>query len=198
MNIVNIGYDSTNYYVLANQRPVLLIDVGWPHTLAKLQKQCQRMGVNLSQIQHLLITHFHPDHAGLVQVLKNMGIKLIIAEQQVSAIGQLKTWMKPEHHYQEISLADTIITSITDSRALLTTLGVDGTLIYTPGHSDDSISLVLADGSAFTGDLTHPVLIDPTTMAPEVANMLATSWERLSTSGAKWIYPGHGPAWTLE
>ena len=35
MNIVNVGYDSTNYYVLSDSRPKLLIDVGWPGTLPK-------------------------------------------------------------------------------------------------------------------------------------------------------------------
>ena len=35
MNIVNVGYDSTNYYVLGLNATRLLIDVGWPGTLPK-------------------------------------------------------------------------------------------------------------------------------------------------------------------
>jgi len=30
MNIVNVGYDSTNYYILADTTPRLLVDIGWP------------------------------------------------------------------------------------------------------------------------------------------------------------------------
>ena len=65
MNIVNVGYDSTNYYVLANSSPKLLIDVGWSGTLPKLQHQCKRVGISLPDIKYLLCTHYHPDHAGL-------------------------------------------------------------------------------------------------------------------------------------
>src|SRR5258708_31859109 len=45
MNIVNVGYDSTNYDVLADSSPKLLIDVGWSGTLPKLQHACKRMGI---------------------------------------------------------------------------------------------------------------------------------------------------------
>jgi ribonuclease/clavin/mitogillin len=60
MNIVNVGYDSTNYYVLADTKPRLLIDVGWPGTLPKLQYQCKRMGIQVPDIPYMLLTHYHP------------------------------------------------------------------------------------------------------------------------------------------
>jgi glyoxylase-like metal-dependent hydrolase (beta-lactamase superfamily II) len=55
------------------------------------------------------------------------------------------------------------------------------------------VSLLLDDGSAFTGDLTHPARIgleDPV--------VVRASWRRLQERGATRIYPGHGPAWTLK
>lgn len=30
MNIVNVGYDSANYYIIGQDRNRLLVDVGWP------------------------------------------------------------------------------------------------------------------------------------------------------------------------
>ena len=36
MNIVNVGYASTNYYVLGASTNRLLVDVGWPGTLPRL------------------------------------------------------------------------------------------------------------------------------------------------------------------
>ncbi len=36
MNIVDVGYDSTNYYVLGASSNRLLVDVGWPGTLPRL------------------------------------------------------------------------------------------------------------------------------------------------------------------
>ncbi len=49
-NIVNVGYDSANYYVIATPAARLLVDVGWPGTLPKLQATLKRMGVPLASI----------------------------------------------------------------------------------------------------------------------------------------------------
>jgi endoribonuclease LACTB2 len=67
MNIVNVGYDSTNYYLLEAKSGKLLIDCGWPGTLPKLMTELKRKGVSINEIKHLLVTHFHPDHAGIAQ-----------------------------------------------------------------------------------------------------------------------------------
>ncbi|MEP7286367.1 MAG: MBL fold metallo-hydrolase [Chloroflexota bacterium] len=192
MNIVNVGYDSTNYYVLADKKPLLLVDVGWPGTLAKLQHQCQRMNIALTDIQHFLITHYHPDHAGLAQELRQMGSKLIVIDFQIAAIPAMRSYMKPQNHYVEIDVTDTVQLSLADSSSYLATLGIEGKIIATPGHSDDSVTLILEDGSAFTGDLTHPAMIedDPT-------SLLYQSWEKIRVEGVKTIYPGHGPIWQL-
>ena len=40
-----------------------------------------------------------------------------------------------------------------ESAEFLSRLGIKGKVIHTPGHSDDSISLILDDGAAFVGDL---------------------------------------------
>ena len=85
MNIVNIGYHATNYYVLADSKPRLLLDAGWPGSLREMENSCNRMGVRLRDIPYQLVTHFHPDHAGLAQELKSMGIQLIVIDTQPSA-----------------------------------------------------------------------------------------------------------------
>ncbi len=188
MNIVNVGYDSTNYYVIADTIPRLLVDVGWPGTLPKLRRACERMGVSLPYIKHLLVTHYHPDHAGLVQELKRTGTKLIVADTQVAAIPILRTYMKPQHNYVDIDPGGNIVLALEESRAFLATIGIRGEIISTPGHSDDSITLVLDDGAAFTGDLT------PLMAAPEdKESAIRDSWDKIRALGAKTIYPGHGP-----
>jgi ribonuclease/clavin/mitogillin len=192
MNIVNVGYDSTNYYVLADSQPRLLVDVGFPGTLPKLAHQCSRMGVNLSRIKHLLLTHYHPDHAGLAQELKNKGIKLIVVGEQVSAIPALKIHMKPGQNYLDITLTDNLVISIEDSRAFLSKLGIQGEIIATPGHSDDSISLILDEGAAFTGDLPHPLLL-----TDDADDASRQSWAKIRSLKVKTVYPGHGPIYQL-
>ena len=85
MNIVNVGYQSTNYYAIDVKGGKLLIDCGWPGTLPQFTKVLQRKGIALSEIKYLLVTHFHPDHAGLVQELKNHAAKLILPACQKEA-----------------------------------------------------------------------------------------------------------------
>ena len=60
-----MGYDSANYYLLGDGAKRLLIDVGWPGTLPKLLVALKRKGVALKEVSALLVTHYHPDHAGL-------------------------------------------------------------------------------------------------------------------------------------
>ncbi len=193
MNIVNVGYDSTNYYVLADTRPKLLIDVGWPGTLPKLQHQCKRADIRLSDIRHLLVTHYHPDHAGLVQELKVAGMKLIVIDSQLAAVPALKSYMKPHNQYVDIDLTDNLTPDSSDSRAFLATLGIHGEIISTPGHSDDSITLILDEGMAFTGDLPHPLA-----MADDLPSTSHSSWEKIRALKVNTIYPGHGPVWHLD
>jgi ribonuclease/clavin/mitogillin len=193
MNIVNVGYDSTNCYVLADKTPRLLVDVGWPGTLPKLQHQCKRMSINLSDIKHFLITHYHPDHAGLAQELKRIGCKLILMENQLSAVPTLKTFMKPESHYVDIDLTDNIVLTLGDSRAFWARLGIAGEIIGTPGHSDDSVTLILDEGVAFTGDLPHPLLI-----TDEAKKTLHESWEKIRAFHVNTVYPGHGPIYRIN
>jgi len=50
-----------------------------------------------------------------------------------------------------------VIVSGVDSR-LLGSLGIDGQILHTPGHTHDSMSIVLADGRAFVGDLAMTLL----------------------------------------
>ena len=188
MNIVNVGYDSTNYYVLADTLPRLLVDAGWPGTLPKFRHACDRMGVSLHDVKHFLVTHYHPDHAGLAQELKRLGLKLIVVDTQVRAIPVLRSYTKPRDNFVDIELVDNIVLSVEESRAFLASIGIQGEIISTPGHSDDSITLVLDEGAAFTGDLT------PLMMVPEDSENAAwQSWEKIRSLGATTVYPGHGP-----
>ena len=187
LNIVNVGYDSTNYYVIATASTKLLIDVGFPRTLPKLRHALRRTGIALSDINYLLATHYHPDHAGLVQEVKQQGIKLIVLENQITAIPALKQYMKPSQQYLDITLNDNINVHTAESRSFLRRIGIDGEIIATPGHSDDSITLILDMGIAFTGDLPPAYLSDDPTNATQ------RSWESIHSHHITAVYPGHGP-----
>jgi ribonuclease/clavin/mitogillin len=188
VNIVNVGYDSTNYYVLGASTRRLLIDVGWPGTLPRLLAMLRRKDIPLQDIGYLLITHYHPDHAGLAQEVKARGVRLIVLEQELPAIPMLKSYMKPINPYVNITLHDNLQMTSGESRAFLTRIGIAGQIVWTPGHSDDSVSLVLDEGIAFTGDLPPPGFVDET-----ASDAVQQSWDTLRALHVRVIYPGHGP-----
>src|ERR1700730_9794902 len=126
MNIVNVGYRSTNYYVIANSVPKLLVDAGWPGTLGAMERSCSRMGIRLSDIPYQLVTHFHPDHAGLVQELRQLGVRLIVLDVQLHGIPLLSTYVKPRDGFTDIQVEGNIVLSQAESRAFLAGIGIKG------------------------------------------------------------------------
>jgi endoribonuclease LACTB2 len=85
-NILNVGYSSTNYYLIGRNAALLLVDVGWPGTLPKLLNIFKRRCVQLQDIRYLLVTHYHPDHAGLAEEIKLKGVQLVVLECRPSFI----------------------------------------------------------------------------------------------------------------
>lgn len=188
VSIVNVGYRSTNFWVVSAGSSRLLLDLGWPGTLATLRANLDRMGVPMREIRHGLATHFHLDHAGLAQELKALGMRLLVPDLQRPFIPRIMDHVKPADHFTPITLHDNTEFPIAQSRELLAGIGIAGDIVHTPGHSDDSVSLLLDDGSVFTGDLTHPMFV-----TDETARAVTASWQRLLDMGATTVYPGHGP-----
>jgi ribonuclease/clavin/mitogillin len=193
VTIVNVGYRSTNYWVVSAGTSRLLVDLGWPGTMGRMRAGLDRMDVPLNEIRYGLATHYHIDHAGLAQEFKGAGVPLLVLDVQVAAIPLMKRWTKPQDKYVDITTHDTVEISCSESRSLLERIGILGEILHTPGHSDDSVSLLLDDGSAFTGDLTHPEFT-----WEDNAALVAASWRSLRERGAVRVYPGHGPVWSLD
>lgn len=186
--IVNVGYRSTNFWVVSAGTSRLLVDLGWMGMFGTLAANLERMGIPLREVTHGLATHYHLDHAGAAQDLKNRGMRLIVTEEQATAIPLMKQHVKSADAYTEITLHGNLVISCAESRATLAALGIDGQIVHTPGHSDDSVSLLLDSGAVFTGDLTHPAFV-----TEETAGRIRLSWQTLRELGATTVYPGHGP-----
>ena len=188
ISIVNVGFRSTNFWVLSAGTSRLLVDLGWPGMFAALEAELRRTDIPLSEITHGFATHYHMDHAGAAQDLKNKGMRLIVADEQVASIALMKQFMKDTDGYTEILPSGNDVIACAESRVYLAKLGFAGQLVHTPGHSDDSVSLLLDSGEAFTGDLTHPGMA-----TEDAAETVAQSWQRLRDNGASTVYAGHGP-----
>ncbi len=186
--ILNVGYDSTNYYLLGNPGPQLLVDIGWPGTFPKFAHALQRYGLQAKNIPYAIATHYHPDHAGLAEDVKRQGVKLVVMENQVGTISSFGRYMKPGQQFNPISLGDNFQLAFAESRNFLAKLGLTGEIIPTPGHSDDSVTLILDEGLAFTGDL-HPQEF----ATEEQMESTSASWGKIRSFHVHTIYPGHGP-----
>jgi ribonuclease/clavin/mitogillin len=193
VTIVNVGYRSTNYWVVSAGTSRLLVDLGWPGSMGQMRANLRRMDVPITEIRYGLATHYHIDHAGVAQELKLAGVPLLVLDVQVPAIPRMKRWTKPQDHYLEITTHDNVVISCDESRSLLAGIGIRGEILHTPGHSDDSVSLLLDDGSVFTGDLTAPQYIGGED--PEVVHQ---SWRLLRAHDASRVYPAHGPVRPIE
>jgi len=79
---------------------------------------------------------------------------------------------------------------------LLPSLGVPGKILYTPGHTPDSISLLIDDGSCFCGDAAFNLMpwLGTRYCMPLVSDMECSyrSWRKMIREGAGKIYPSHG------
>ncbi|MBL8961068.1 MAG: MBL fold metallo-hydrolase, partial [Gemmatimonadetes bacterium] len=73
--IVNVGYRSTNFWVVSAGTSRLLVDLGWPGMVQPLLANLARMDIPLQEIRYGLATHYHIDHAGAAQDLKQRGMR---------------------------------------------------------------------------------------------------------------------------
>ncbi len=184
---MNVGYRSTNYWVVSAGRSRLLVDLGWPGMVEPLLHELARKGIPLAEIAYGFATHYHIDHAGAAQDLKVRGMRLLVFAEQVDAVPLMARHVKPTDRYTPIEPQGNVVVRCDASRALLATLGIAGEVVPTPGHSDDSVSLVLDSGECFTGDLTMETMV-----GNEDPAVVAASWARLRVLGATMVHGGHG------
>lgn len=192
MNVLNMGYGSTNYYAVEYQEKYLLIDTGLPGTLGKMTSQLRKFGIQLKDIHHLMVTHFHPDHCGIAQEIQSMGVELIIGRTQLDFLESANESMRKFHDFKEIVINPRNIINENDTSAFFEKVGMPGYILHTPGHSDDSISIVIEGAGIFTGDLPFQ-----NQFFIESNEKVDISWSQLRRTNEKRVFPGHGKGITL-
>ena len=191
MKYFNVGYKSANYYLIDAGPRCLAVDGGWPGTLNDYGRQLRPTGKRVQDIDYLMVTHFHPDHAGLIQELKTKGAKFLGFDIQIPFIAPMEAMIERTMKYGRIQPEGNLVLSIRESRDFLAKLGLEGQVVHTPGHTDDSVSLLLDSGDAFIGDL------QPESRIMESDEKSLDSWALLRRLGAKRVHPGHGPPFEL-
>ena len=148
-----LKYGNTNCYYVEGKNGSILVDTDWAGTLQACYKKIKEL--DITKIDYLLITHYHHDHMGIAQeIIDNMNAKLLVIDIQKDYLHcSDKIFEKDKKSKFTPINTEPLIISCEESRKFLSDLGIDGEIIYTPGHSDDSISLILDDGIAIVGDL---------------------------------------------
>jgi len=163
-------YTSNVYFVLGNSNAIsdvnTLVDVGRdPSVIEKINKAST--GVGKQRVEQVVLTHSHYDHASLLpQIRKMYNPKVYAYSTSLEGVDRL--------------LRDGEMLKIGDEAF---------EVIYTPGHSNDSICLYCqSEGVLFAGDSNIIVQTAGGTYEQGFVDALI----RLARKNVKVIYFGHG------
>ncbi len=151
MATVRIRYGNTNTFLVEGR---LLVDTDYAGTMPAFYRALKANGIRAESITHVMATHFHPDHCGLIGELQKRGVRLILPEIQKEAVHFPDYIFKRDGiSYVPVDEGTADNISIESGRDYLRTLGIEGEIVSTPSHSRDSVSLILDDGDCIVGDL---------------------------------------------
>lgn len=178
-------YGKTRTYLVGG---ILLVDTDWAGTLLSLFRKLKESNILAESIRYLMITHYHPDHMGIVAELMDLGVKLVIFDVQLSHVHFSDGIYAKEKNraYKPIDESRALMLTCAESRKFLANLGISGEVIHTPGHSEDSVSLILDDGTAIVGDLPPY-----SALAAIDDEKVQNSYKNILSRGASRLHYGH-------
>ncbi|WNV82936.1 MBL fold metallo-hydrolase [Umezawaea sp. Da 62-37] len=105
-DVVRLGDDVVNFYLVEHPDGLLLVDAGLPGHLGQLRTYLASSGCAVGDIRAVLLTHAHPDHTGLVTVLHRAGAEIrvhaldapILADGPRSALRHAKSERSLAHY----------------------------------------------------------------------------------------------------
>jgi glyoxylase-like metal-dependent hydrolase (beta-lactamase superfamily II) len=152
-----IKLDRFVYVYLIYGKEICLIDSGVASSESVILDYISRTGRNPDEISTIVQTHSHPDHIGATRAVKAASDCLVAAHKNA------KSWIEDvELQFRErpvpgfhslVGGSVKVDRILEDGDALDLGDGLRLEVIHTPGHSGDSISLLLPeDGVLFSGD----------------------------------------------
>lgn len=190
-----VGLLGCNCSILGDEasREAIVVDPGYdiPHILSLLAK-------HKLTVKKIFVTHAHIDHIASAQSLKQItGATIIYNQADLPLVAMMDVqarWLDvavptvgpPDH-----SPADGETVSVA---------GIDAEVLYTPGHTEGSLSLYIpAEHLLLAGDTLFAGGVGRTDLPGGNSTKLLTSIrERLLTlPDATLVIPGHGPTTTI-
>ena len=201
-----------------------MIDAGGTNKSSVLKRVLKDIGVEPSTIRLIVITHGHPDHITSAKDFKELtGAKIAMhqLDKQCLETGKWKETHKPEAAKgskwgwflskvtnpffgmlnDELPSCEVEVTVGNDGLSLKD-YGISGRIVYTPGHTSGSVSVVLDSGEAFVGDLVmnkFPLRLNPgLPILAEDAGLVKKSLRHLLDLNVTTVYPGHGKPFPMK
>lgn len=217
-DIRNIGNRIMNTWIYPLETGWAMIDTGYENSYASVVKKLRNLLLQPEEIRYIFLTHAHDDHAGFLEewMTKHPNTQIIAHSRALEGLhkgqnsfhGGCSTLMaflfcqmmallgNGGHRYPKLSeehLAK--ITTLNESNQAQLEVVLNGKILFTPGHTEDSISL-LVDGNLFCGDAAMNGLpsFHKITIWVEDKTAFEKSWDVMLASGAKKVYPAHGSA----
>jgi glyoxylase-like metal-dependent hydrolase (beta-lactamase superfamily II) len=213
----------TNWYLLEAGGRLAVLDAGLPGDWRAFSSALSRLGHTPADIDAVLITHHHPDHAGNAERLRSSGARVLShpadapylrGEKHMSNRGVARFLWRPWYalymlRYLAKGITRTPPIAELDKLADGEVLDVPGSprVVHAPGHTAGSCALFLEDRSLlFSGDalVTLDVPRGPHGRAgPQIvrgphtadADLAVQSLDVLAATNAQTVLPGHGEPW---
>lgn len=90
-----ISLGTVNVFLLESENGWALIDTGFPNSAGKILTAIQQLGLQPNDIQHIIITHAHPDHIGSLAALKHATQAATYIHPADAAIAHTGTGFRP-------------------------------------------------------------------------------------------------------
>ncbi len=226
-NIIPVEQELVTAYLIKIPNGYLLFDTGYEKDFNNFKNILAKKNISAGSIRYILLSHHHDDHSGFITQLTqaNPAVKIIIHEKGVDLLAsgknnksngggiinpliyslfRIKQIITPDWTLTfppfRIGPRDIIIHNELSPLPLET--GIEGTIIFTPGHSTDSISLLLNGKYLLCGDLASNFLnwagAGNLTLFNEDVAEVYKSWEKVISMKVQYIIPAHGKTFSIE
>jgi glyoxylase-like metal-dependent hydrolase (beta-lactamase superfamily II) len=201
-----------NTCYIIRERGTIMIDGAWSGSGPSFRRFLERHKISPSEIKLIVLTHGDFDHVGGTRELKEItGAIVAIHENDRRLLEEgIFHWPGGVTSWGRISRAIfkpviRMIASFPSAKAdlildehdhSLEEYGICGRIVFTPGHTFGSVSVLLNSGDAFVGCLLHNSI--PFTLRPRLPiyskdiGLLKESLKKVLEQGATTLYPGHG------
>lgn len=208
-----IRMGTSNMWIIKGARGYILVDAGYSGCEHLFSRKMRTLDIRPDQVDLIVITHAHHDHAGSLAALKQLcQCPVAVHAGEAHLLREGHPSMSPGTNLLSSAIATRVMRVMETGRFRfpptepdilirrdipLAEYGVDGVVIPTPGHTPGSLSILLADGNAFVGDLVMrfpPLSFTPLPPFADNKADVYASWRLLLQRGAHTFWTGHGLA----